>query len=734
MDSNRPRLDLILKQLEQLPTLPTVAVRVLQAAQSDDSNVADVCRLIESDPALTTRILQLVHRADLGAPQSINTLERAVVMLGFDAIRCAVLAVSVFGVFSADNKASRFPRDAFWKHSIGVACCAELLAEEIASKTVDPGEAFVAGLLHDIGKLALDTAVPKSYAKVIETADVLRGNVADVERAVVGADHMIVGKRLAEQWQLPAQLRDVIWLHGQLPAALPASVRNRQLVNVVTLADLLMREQHIGYSGNYVYPVQRQILIDALGLVPAKLERVMANVVNAIEARASALGLGQTEAGEVYRAALQQANRELSRVTDQLSVRNRRLAMRAKYFEAIAAFQSELRPDAPPAVILQAIGHTASGVLERDAVAVFSQPPGAGYAEVVVVDRAGLIVQTNIINATATIAIQTTSSPVRKTDESTEWLLQQVSPALQGAGRFWVSLEADGQCVGGVIWGGDLGDEERLAPQTQELTALSVGWALALRTCQIRDEARALSEQLAESNRQLQSAQSEIIRTRMVTSVAEIAAGAAHEMNNPLAVISGRSQLLASTLSDPKHIDTARLIYEKSQVVSDLITSLMHFARPQAPSLELVSVVELVHAAIVEAKGSAETVDRHIEIDTGGLPEAFVDARQVSSAMAQIIANAVQATEPISGRIRIGASYDAIGKRVVLTVADNGQGMDEHVLRHAFDPFFSARKAGRGQGMGLAKAVRWIESSGGTVRLESGVGEGTRAVIILPTQ
>ena len=92
-------------------------------------------------------------------------------------------------------------------------------------------------------------------------------------------------------------------------------------------------------------------------------------------------------------------------------------------------------------------------------------------------------------------------------------------------------------------------------------SALAAGWSLALRTTQIREEARTLSEQLAETNRQLLAAQSELLRSRTIVTVGEMAAGAAHEMNNPLAVISGRSQLLAKILEDPKQKAAAKLVF-----------------------------------------------------------------------------------------------------------------------------------------------------------------------------
>jgi signal transduction histidine kinase len=83
--------------------------------------------------------------------------------------------------------------------------------------------------------------------------------------------------------------------------------------------------------------------------------------------------------------------------------------------------------------------------------------------------------------------------------------------------------------------------------------------------------------------------------------------------------------------------------------------------------------------------------------------------------------------------VDVHAGFDPYSSRVVLTVTDNGCGMDEPTLKRAFDPFFSSRPAGRRRGMGLAKALRWVESSGGSIRLESHLGQGTRAVILLPT-
>ena len=737
------RVELILQQLEDLPTLPAVAVRVLELTANEKSSANDIVSLISSDPSLTTRILQLVHRAETGVKGEVNSVERAVVLLGFEAVRSAVLAVSVFHVFGKNSNAGAgpFSREDFWKHCVATACCAESLASAAgehgrAGRNLDSSTAFICGLLHDLGKIALETILPKSFGRAVEAAEVLRGNIADVERSVIGLDHMVVGKRLAERWNLPPVIRDCVWLHGQAPQALPATVSNPRMVNLITLADMLVREQHLGYSGNYTFSVPRQALMEALGVSAEQINDAMNRLVEQVEPRARALGLGDASCGELYQQALSQANKELGRLSGQLAAKNRRLSVRAKFFEALSGFQSGLRADAPPQTVLNAIAQTAIGVLNVPVVAVFSLPRTQQYADAIICDQTGAIVSNALIDlpssAEATPRPGGDDGPVLQIPSEWEWLSSAISPRLGHDYQFWICLEAEGQCIGGVVWGGGQDEMQRLSPQSQELSAIASGWGLALRTAQIREEARTLSEQLAESNRQLQNAQAEILRSKTMITVGEMAAGAAHEMNNPLAVISGRSQLLAAQLSDPKLKAAAALIFDQSHRLSAIITELMDFARPQPPVVREAELTDVVEQAICHAKGRPHQADRQIEVTVGQLPRVQIDPVQIAAALAEVIENAFHATDRTRGRIEIHAAHDPYSSRVVVIVSDDGCGMDEHTLRCAFDPFFSAKPAGRRRGLGLAKALRWIEASGGSIRLESRQGEGTRAIVLLP--
>ncbi len=311
---------------------------------------------------------------------------------------------------------------------------------------------------------------------------------------------------------------------AKTPGALPATVKNARLVNLITLADQIVREQHLGYSGNYTFTLSRQTLIEAAHLTPQIVDAAIKKLVGRIEPRAESLGLGKTSTTELFQQALAQANKELGRVSGQLAASNRKLTVRAQFFEALSQFQGELRPDAAPQIVLQAIAQTAIGVLAVPCAAAFSLPPGHSYAETLLCDSDGHVFATSLVDlptnqpglkaneplddstelaqalgpahVTATYVRPPVSragdGPVLIAGEELEWFVATVSPRLRNDKRFWICLEADGHCVGGVVWGAEAAEVQRLSPQLQELATIANGWALALRTAQIREEALAL--------------------------------------------------------------------------------------------------------------------------------------------------------------------------------------------------------------------------------------------------
>src|SRR5262249_48108949 len=160
---------------------------------------------------------------------------------------------------------------------------------------LNAGDAFVCGLLHDIGKVAFDSVMPKSFARVVEMAAMTRGDIADVERKIIGLDHALAGKRLAEAWNLPQVITQTILLHGSPPpiagnglGSHRSGVANMDMVLLVGLADLLVRRQHIGFSGNYMFPYEMEQYATPLGLTAKDVEHVTEHLAEALEQRARA--------------------------------------------------------------------------------------------------------------------------------------------------------------------------------------------------------------------------------------------------------------------------------------------------------------------------------------------------------------------------------------------------------------------------------------------------------------
>ncbi|RME00315.1 MAG: HDOD domain-containing protein, partial [Calditrichaeota bacterium] len=162
---SKENLTRILDNISDLPTLPTVYMRINRLLQSPDSNVSEIARIIESDQAISSKVLRLVNSSFFGFSRKVTQINHAVVLLGFNAVRNTVLSISVFESFKSSNSGI-FDRREFWKHSIATGIIARLLAKEL--KLGQEEEAFSGGILHDLGKLVLDQHLPKRFARILD--------------------------------------------------------------------------------------------------------------------------------------------------------------------------------------------------------------------------------------------------------------------------------------------------------------------------------------------------------------------------------------------------------------------------------------------------------------------------------------------------------------------------------------------------------------------------------------
>jgi len=245
------RSELIASRLESLSTLPQVAVAILKKLTKDAANIAELSKIIEADPALTIKIFSLAGEHRITFTNGNPSVAQVVAKLPSSVIQDAVLSVKVFSQYNTDTDPKRLlSRKQFAIHNLAVACCAKEIAKLILPEDLTE-LAFSAGLCHDIGKLALDEVMPKSFLRIVQQAKQQKTSILSVERQLLGADHTIIGKRLAEKWNLPQQIVLAIWLHHNPSRTLAADIPDAAIASIVGLADSIVEQAGFGRSGNF---------------------------------------------------------------------------------------------------------------------------------------------------------------------------------------------------------------------------------------------------------------------------------------------------------------------------------------------------------------------------------------------------------------------------------------------------------------------------------------------------
>ena len=241
---DRLQLRRVTEDLVALPTLPLVASRLLEAIANPATSSEEVARIVSLDPALTARTLKLANSDFYGFPRKVGSVDLAVVVLGANTVRDLVLSAAVFQTLGQADL------NGLWNHCMATGVAARTLAARTGYRLA--GEAYAAGVLHDIGKVAVRQSFPNRFEGIVALAREQKLSIAEAERGVLGSDHAEVGGWLAERWGLPADLVEAIALHHRPERA----VVNPDLVNLVHLANSLAeRMGHAWPQGAEPHPL-----------------------------------------------------------------------------------------------------------------------------------------------------------------------------------------------------------------------------------------------------------------------------------------------------------------------------------------------------------------------------------------------------------------------------------------------------------------------------------------------
>jgi putative nucleotidyltransferase with HDIG domain len=220
-------------RIKDIPTLPAIVFELNKYLQNPDTSIKTVCDTIEKDQAITLKILKLVNSAFYGFKSKISDLRNAVVLLGYNAVRNAIVSLSVISSFPKRINLENFDISQFWKHSLAVAVTSKSIA--LLSKKESADNCFVGGLLHDTGKVILAQYFPELFETVWSTLRNEDLTFYEAEQRRLPIDHAKIGAHLAAKWQLPTGLVDAIrWHHDFQPESKSSNfVRNIYLANFI---------------------------------------------------------------------------------------------------------------------------------------------------------------------------------------------------------------------------------------------------------------------------------------------------------------------------------------------------------------------------------------------------------------------------------------------------------------------------------------------------------------------
>jgi len=269
--------------ISHIATLPEITLKIIELVEDPTSTAHDLHNVISNDQALCSRILKVVNSAFYGLPRQIGSINRAIVLLGLNAVKNIAIAASLTKLFRGGDLCPRFSARELWTHCLATATGSKLICDRLQMGLAD--EAFLAGLIHDIGIMVEMQAKRHELVSVFDEMtfdddDVPTSDMREIESRILGADHQAFGAGLCEAWKFPQSFSYVTGHHHD-PTELPPA--NRTLTSIVYIADRLAGQMGLGFRGDLVSLDIAPEALDDLNFPSETLEQIKKSLPQAFE-------------------------------------------------------------------------------------------------------------------------------------------------------------------------------------------------------------------------------------------------------------------------------------------------------------------------------------------------------------------------------------------------------------------------------------------------------------------
>jgi HD-like signal output (HDOD) protein/two-component sensor histidine kinase len=684
----------------RLPSMPQTLLKLINLCQTDEAGMAELADLIASDVGLMSKVLSIANSAAYHRGGPKVGLMQALSTMGADMIKTLVISESVFQTFSAFPHSSGTDLRYFWQHALTTAVMTRALAKKMAYPFVE--EAYLAGLLHDVGRLALLAAAPNEYSLNFRAKDDLV--LCEVEQETLQISHTEAGAWLIERWNLGPVIADGVLYHHENSNRLESA---HPLVRMVHLADWLANHD----------PTEA-LEADAGALCGVDLPFLATLVAEAsgqVKKTAADLGL------ELPEQTLYDAPQAQRRVVSELDSASQQLAEQVRDMAITNAVGQSLANAHSDRHLMEMIRNNAHILLNLNDSLLFlttesgqellqvspQQVKGSAHEMVI-----GLTSQTRFAQAIQSKTLLFFGPERRHLDPIEDGLLQALNAECLVCVPVSTATQSLGMIVGSIPpWRlSDLKKRERFLLSFGLQAALSIESAAKARTEMNRRIATVRQEHLEDSRR------------------------VAHEVNNPLTIIKNYLSVLDEKLTRQESVsEELSILKEEIDRVSNLVTEFAGGApKAQGAVTEVSSVIRDLARLFTESK----FLPASVSIDSvlpAGPTEVLGSADILKQILINILKNAIEA---VSG----GGHIEMINNGVVLvngreyaeiSVKDSGPGIPPEVQARLFSPVDS-RKPGPHRGIGLSIVHRLVQKLNGEINCQSS-STGTVFTVHLPT-
>ncbi len=716
-----------------LPSLPHVLLKLLDVCNSEEPTFDGICRVLDKDTALAARIISVGNSPLYGRPTKITSLERALIALGLDTVKTIAISAAVYQVFSQIGGAAGLDLKRFWWHSLMCATLSRLIAEKAAYPA--PDEAYLCGLLHDIGQLVLWANFPKDYGSVMEDeADETR--LIAQEKARLGATHCEIGAWLIGTWKLQSFIADAVLYHHD---PMDRIVHAPELVKIVHLADSLAdRSASAAASPSAVPEPLFGLTTDEIAELTGQARETVAHIARSFEIEPNhGIEPGPEEAaGELppvpelpdrrrHRGSPERQSPKPPTATPdalkrlELTRAVRDIALLEGVHQNLSALDDSdgiLTGIEKCLNILFGLRHPLFFLYDRARHALCGKDPGSQPS---LVAELSVPLDSGKSLLSEALARRVPSESFSRDEAAVVSILdEQLIRLTQKEGILCLPMTAGDAVAGVIVCGVDRSQMPRLEKQYRLIMMFARLCARMLDSAQRR---QAQAEAAGTENMALMKA-----HTRKI----------AHEVNNPLNIMKNYLQLLGDKL-DKGDIEYGELkiVNEEIDRVSALVRELSALPPAMHPEEGAVDVNRVITELIAFTEGTL-FAPRNIALQPR-LGEALPPLRIARGKLKQILLNLFKnAAEAMPGGGTLTVSTRNNVNRdgapcVEILVQDSGPGIPPQVMACLFQPVTSTKGGGHA-GLGLSIVKEIVGQLRGSITCSSSEKGGTTFQILLP--